>query len=206
MTKRPPESSRASASEDERLCKKTLAGDSAAFAALAEKYRGRILSLGMGFFKDIDDAEDFLQEVLVKVYLSLRQFKGNSRLSTWITRIAYNTAVTSIKRRKTYVSLAESLEEGALAESACIQAVGGAVAAPETPEDAAIRKAAIAAIREAVRSLPEPCRVCIDFFFFYDMPYKEIADAAGIPLNTVRSHIFRAKKILRRHLDGLKLL
>ena len=57
------ESQSASFKEDEKLCKKILDGDTAAFAVLAEKYRRRILSLGMGFFKNIDDAEDFLQEV-----------------------------------------------------------------------------------------------------------------------------------------------
>ena len=193
----------ADSKEDEKLRKRVLEGDSRAFAALARKYRPRILSLGMGFFKDSDDAEDFLQEVLVKIYLSLRQFQAKSRFSTWVTKIAYNTAVNSIKRRKTYVSLAEDFENGARAGGRGFRAVGGAEDVAETPEDAAVKKATIAAIREAVSSLPDPYRVCIDFFFFYDMSYSEIAEAAGIPINTVRSHIFRAKKILRRYLDEI---
>ena len=202
MIKRLAEGQDAGAKEDEKLCKKILEGDARAFETLARKYRGRILSLGASFFKDIDDAEDFLQDVLVKVYLSLRQFKGKSRLSTWITKIAYNTAINSIKRRKSYVSLAEDFESGPRLNQG-IHVLGGAEQAAETPEDSAIKEATVAAIREAVSSLPEPYRVCIDFFFFYDMSYAEIAEAAGLPLNTVRSHIFRAKKILRRHLDAL---
>ena len=203
MIGRPTESQETSAKEDERLRKRILGGDTRAFEALARKYRGRILSLGLSFFKDTDDVEDFLQEVLVKVYLSLGQFKGKARLSTWITKIAYTTAINSIKRRKTYVSLAEGFEGEGGTGSPRFRALGAPERAAETPEDAAIREATIAAIREAVRSLPEPYRVCIDFFFFYGMSYQEIADAAQIPLNTVRSHIFRAKKILRRHLDAL---
>ncbi len=193
----------AAAKEDERLCKKILEGDTRAFADLAEKYRARILSLGMSFFKDIDDAEDFLQEVLVKIYLSLNQFRGKSRFSTWITKIAYNTAINSIKRRKTYVSLAEDFENEPGTSGRNARILGSAEVAAETPEDAAVKKATIAAIREAVSNLPDPYRACIDFFFFYDMSYAEIAETAGIPLNTVRSHIFRAKKILRRHLDEI---
>ena len=202
MIKRLTEGQDAGAKEDERLCKKILEGETRAFETLAQKYRGRILSLGASFFKDADDAEDFLQEVLVKVYLSLKQFKGKSRLSTWITKIAYNTAVNSIRRRKSYVSLAEDFESE-LRLKQDFRVLGGAEDAAESPEDAAIRKATIAAIREAVSSLPEPYRVCIDFFFFYGMSYAEIAEATQLPLNTVRSHIFRAKKILRRHLDSL---
>ena len=204
MIGRAAEGQETSAKEDEKLRKRILAGDTRAFEALARKYRGRILSLGLSFFKDTDDAEDFLQEVLVKVYLSLKQFKGKARLSTWITKIAYNTAVNSIKRRKSYVSLAEGFESDGSTGEPRFRVLGGAEQAAESPEEAAIRKATVAAIREAVSSLPEPYRVCIDFFFFYDMSYREIADAAHIPLNTVRSHIFRAKKILRRHLDSLK--
>lgn len=191
----------ASLKEDEKLCKKILEGNTAAFATLAEKYRRRIFSLGMGFFKNADDTEDFLQEVLVKVYLSLKKFRGESRFSTWLTRIAYNTAVNSLKRRKTYVSLAETPENAVCTGRSEPQNGFGRGAETENPEDAAVRKATISAIREAVRNLPEPYRICIDFFFFYDMSYKEIAETANIPLNTVRSHIFRAKKILRGHLD-----
>ncbi len=194
----------AEAKEDLKLCKKAIEGELSAFEALAKKYRARIMSIGMSFFKNADDAEDFLQEVLIKVYLSLKSFCGKSRFSTWLTKIAYNTAINSVKRQKTYLSLAENFERAPHADSSALLDHWRAKAVAETPEDAAIKEASVAAIREAVTSLPEPYRVCIDFFFFYNMSYKEIAETAGIPLNTVRSHIFRAKKILRRHLDAIK--
>lgn len=191
----------ASLKEDEKLCKKILEGDTDSFSLLAEKYRRRIFSLGMGFFKNSEDTEDFLQEVLVKVYLSLKKFRGESRFSTWLTRIAYNTAINSMKRRKNYISLAEVQENvPGFDGNAGLDFFTGTTR-NETPEDVAVKKATISAIREAVRNLPEPYRICIDFFFFYDMSYKEISETAGIPLNTIRSHIFRAKKILRKYLD-----
>ncbi len=191
----------ASLKEDEKLCKKIIDGDTNSFSILAEKYRKRIFSLGMGFFKNTEDAEDFLQEVLVKIYLSLKKFRGEARFSTWLTRIAYNTAINSIKRRKSYVSLAEISERGLNPEENKNPDFFTGTVNTETPEDAAVKKATISAIREAVRNLPEAYRICIDFFFFYGMSYKEISETAGIPLNTIRSHIFRAKKILRRYLD-----
>ena len=92
--------------EDLVLCADVLAGNSRSFAVLAEKYRKRIFSLGYGFFRNPDDAEDFLQDVLVKVYVSLASFRGESRFSTWLMRVAYNTAINSKKRKREYTSLA----------------------------------------------------------------------------------------------------
>ena len=72
--------------EDLSLCAEILAGNTESFSVLAEKYRKRIFSLGFGFFRNPDDAEDFLQDVLVKVYVSLASFRGEARFSTWLMR------------------------------------------------------------------------------------------------------------------------
>jgi len=171
--------------EDSLLCAKILAGDTDSFTRLAGKYRKRVLSLGYSFFRNSDDAEDFLQDVLVKVYVSLASFRGESRFSTWLMRVAYNTAINSVKRRREYVSLAEDFD------------------IPDTsdnPEEEHLRRCSLKAIRSAVEVLPERFRVCVDLFFFYDMPYADISDVTGLPINTIKSHVFRAKKLLKDRL------
>lgn len=175
-----------SAHEDLTLCRETAAGNQASFAALAAKYRKRIFSLGYGFFRNSDDAEDFVQDVLVKLYTSIGTFRGESRFSTWLMRIAYNTAINSIKRRKDYTSLAEDFD---------------VVDTGEGPEEEHLRSTSKDAIREAVSTLPERYRVCVDMFFFYDMPYADISEVTGLPVNTIKSHVFRAKKLLRDRLS-----
>ena len=172
--------------EDLVLCHEALSGNNGSFAALAEKYRKRIFSLGYSFFRNPDDSEDFVQDVLVKVYVSLASFRGESRFSTWLMRIAYNTAINSIKRRREYTSLAEDFE---------IADTSG------NPEDVHLRDCSREAIREALETLPERYRVCVDMYFFYDMPYADISEVTGQPVNTIKSHVFRAKKLLREHLD-----
>lgn len=172
--------------DDNLLCKEILAGNTAAFTVLATRYRRRILSLGYSFFKNGDDAEDFLQDVLVKLYTSLGSFRGDSRFSTWLMRVAYNTAVNSIKRRKTYVSLAEDFD---------------IMDPDENPEEEHLRTCSREAVRIAMETLPERFRVCVDMYFFYDMPYADISEVTGLPVNTIKSHVFRAKKILRETLD-----
>lgn len=172
--------------EDLSLCAEILAGNTESFSVLAEKYRKRIFSLGYGFFRNPDDAEDFLQDVLVKVYVSLASFRGEARFSTWLMRVAHNTAINSKKRKREYTSLAEDFD---------------VMDTDYTPEEQCLQGVSREAIRDAVAELPERYRVCIDLFFFYDMPYADISVVTALPVNTIKSHVFRAKKILRERLD-----
>lgn len=179
------ESSSETQQEDSFLCSQILAGNTGAFTRLAGKYRKRVISLGYSFFRNADDAEDFLQDVMVKVYVSLASFRGESKFSTWLMRVAYNTAINSIKRRREYISLAEDFD----------------IPDPsDNPEEEHLRKCSLQAIRSAVEVLPERFRVCVDLFFFYDMPYADICEVTGLPVNTIKSHVFRAKKLLKDHL------
>ena len=70
-----------------------------------------------------------------------------------------------------------------------------------SPEEALVRDCSATAIRDALATLPERYRVCVDMYFFYDMPYADIGDVTGLPVNTIKSHVFRAKKLLRARLD-----
>lgn len=167
---------------DSELVKTTLEGDKKSFARLMTLYKKRVEAMGMSFFKNATDTEDFVQEVFIKAYTKLDTFRGDSLFSTWLTRIAYNTAVNSINRRNEYLPLADAavLEDPS-----------------DTPEEAQIRKLTCESIREAVKELPEQYAVCLDMFFFYDVPHAEISSITGLPVNTIKSHIFRAKKILK---------
>ncbi|MDR2072366.1 MAG: sigma-70 family RNA polymerase sigma factor [Spirochaetaceae bacterium] len=170
--------------EDEALLvTQILSGQRELFRLLIRRYQRQIHAMGLSFFRNREDAADFVQDVLLKCYRNLGSFKGRARFSTWLYRIAYNTAINSINRRREYQSLAEE----PLAE--------------ENPETEILRKAAREAVKEAVAELPEKYRVCIDLFFFYDRSVREIEEITGFPENTVKSHVFRAKKLLRKNLS-----
>jgi len=172
---------------DNSLIKSTLSGDHKAFARLTDYYKRTVYKLGMSFFKNEADTDDFVQEVFIKVYLHLKSFNGDSLFSTWLVKIAYNTAINSKTRRKEYLPIADEtvLED-----------------ADYTPEEKQIRLATQEAVREAVKELPENNSICLELYFFYDMSYEEISVITEFPLNTIKSHIFRAKKILREKLRG----
>jgi RNA polymerase sigma-70 factor (ECF subfamily) len=167
---------------DELLAEQVLAGDSSAFEEIVRLYQRRITALGMGFFRNVADTEDFVQDVFIKLYTKLSSFRGEARFSTWFTRIAYNLALNAVNRRKEYESIS--------GEQFISDAGRG-------PEEEQMRRIAAEAVREVVRELPPVYRICLDLYFFHDMPYKEIGVITDLPVNTIKSHIFRAKKLLR---------
>ena len=151
-------------------------------------YEKRVRALGMSFFRNEADTDDFLQEVFLKAYKNLSTFKGDSSFSTWLTSIAYNTGINSKTRRKEYHSISdeENIEDKNL-----------------TPEKNEIRKMTVLAVREAVKDLPEKYKICVELYFFYDNSHAEISKITGEGINTIKSHIFRAKKILKEKLRGI---
>jgi RNA polymerase sigma-70 factor (ECF subfamily) len=177
--------------DDQRTVSQIISGQKDLFRLLVRRYERAVYGMGLSFFRNAEDASDFTQEVFLKVYRSLSRFEGRSRFSTWLYKIAYNTAVNGVNRRKEYRSLAEE-------EQSNVPADGG-----ETPERILLRKAAREAVMEALRGLPERYRVCVDMFFFYDRSYQEIEAITGFPVNTIKSHVFRAKKLLREKLAGI---
>ena len=170
---------------DYEVCKTVLNGNTQAFAILAAQYQKRVYMLGLSFFDNTDDCEDFVQDVMLKAYSALGTFRAEAPFATWLMRIAYNTALNSVKKRNRYSSLADGTE---------IEYRG------DNPEEKHLNECIVLSVREAVNSLPDNYRICIDLYFFYDMSYTDIAAVTELPLNTIKSHIFRAKKILREYL------
>ena len=171
--------------QDAALIQESLEGKTKAFAKLMAQYKRRVEAVGYSFFHNESDTEDFSQDVFFKAYQNLSSFKGDSSFATWLTRIAYTTAINAKNRAKEYDSIAD---ETLL------------ISADSTPEDLHIRALTCEAVKEAIKELPEQYAVCLDFYFFYDMSYSEISSVTGFPVNTIKSHIFRAKKILRQKL------
>ncbi|MCL2067831.1 MAG: sigma-70 family RNA polymerase sigma factor [Treponema sp.] len=173
--------------DDQFIINQIAAGRKDLFRLLVRRHERAVYGMGLSFFRNQEDASDFVQEVFLKVYKNLSRFEGRSRFSTWLYRIAYNAAINEVTRRKEYRSLAEEDERTLDGE--------------DTPEKVLLRKTAREAVRSALKDLPERYRICVDMFFFYDLSYQEIEVITGIPVNTIKSHVFRAKKMLREKLE-----
>ncbi|MDR2479009.1 MAG: sigma-70 family RNA polymerase sigma factor [Treponema sp.] len=181
--------------DDQLIVNQVLSGQKDLFRLLVRRHERAVYGMGMSFFRNAEDASDFTQEVFLKVYRSLSRFEGRSRFSTWLYKIAYNTAVNGVSRKKEYQSLAEEDAQGGQINPLADEG--------ETPERILLRNAAREAVLEAITDLPERYRVCVDLFFFYGCSYQEIESITGFPVNTIKSHVFRAKKLLREKLEEL---
>lgn len=173
---------------DFSLIKASLKGNSASFAKLMSFYKRRVFYLGKSFFHNDDDCEDFVQDVFLKVWTNLKSFKGDSQFSTWLTKVAWTTAVNSVNRRKEYLPLSD---EASVLDT------------DKTPEEHQIRAVTKEAMQQAIKELPEKYAICIEMYFYYDISYQDISEITAFPVNTVKSNIFRAKKILKEKLGDL---
>jgi len=170
---------------DEEALERILAGDVDAFSILVRRYQARILRLGYGFFKDADEAQDFAQDVFLKAYAGLAGFGRRSSFSTWLTRIAYNAGINARRKAGRYEPLDYDPVDDRL----------------PSPEEEHLRSEALLTLRAAMAALPERQAVCLDLYFRDGMKYADIRAATGIPVNTIKSHVFRAKRDLRLALD-----
>ena len=92
------------------MVKKSCSGNHNAFKTLVSLYEKRVRVLGLSFFHNAADTDDFVQEVFIKAYVNLPSFHFKARFSTWLMRIAYNTAINAVNRRKDYLPLFETTE------------------------------------------------------------------------------------------------
>jgi RNA polymerase sigma-70 factor (ECF subfamily) len=161
--------------------------DKRAFAELVRRHQGRIRGLLLRLCNDRTLANDLAQEVFLRAYRGLCGFEGRARFSTWVYRIAYNVYLNHRTRVRQYSVLPEGYE--------------ARTAAPEDGTSAGrsdLRRDLTAAIRE----LPERYRDVVTLYYMNDVSYPEIAEILDLPLGTVKTHLHRAKRMLRSHMHG----
>jgi RNA polymerase sigma-70 factor, ECF subfamily len=171
--------------DDQTLVAQTLAGRAEAFGALVERYDRAVYHLAYRTLRDQDEARDAAQEAFFKAYRSLRTFKPGAKFSTWLFAIAYHGCCDRLSRRKRYSN--EELPERA------DPAAG--------PESEAIASDEARRLHAAIAELPEKYRTVITLYHLQGRQYEEIAQVLGVPMGTVKTHLFRAKEQLRRMLN-----
>ena len=147
-----------------------------AFERLVPVYRRRVFGLAYGILRDRAAAEDLAQEVFVKLWQALPRYDGRARLSIWIYAITRNAAVSAPRTRRRMASLSDD----------AVAAEAEGVAAPgEAEEDPALRR--------AIERLPEKQRQAITLYYLDERSVDEVADLMGLPSNTVKTHLHRAR-------------
>ena len=177
--------------EDEELVQRTLARQTDAFGQLYEKYRERVFRVAFHFVHNQTDALDLCQEAFVRAYESLATFRGQSRFSTWLMRIAANTCVDHCRHAR--VRRAGELDERMVTGD---ERVPSTTANPN-PAQGLEREEARAALDAAIAQLSPEHRAVFVLHAVEGMSYEEIAQAIGCPIGTVMSRLHYARKRLR---------
>ncbi|MEQ1584827.1 MAG: RNA polymerase sigma factor [Cyclobacteriaceae bacterium] len=169
---------------EQELIKGCVKGDRAAQKALYERYCRKMMVVCQRYAKSSQEAEDALQEGFLKVFTSLKSFRGDARLDTWITRIMINTALNA-QRQKLYLLPMVDITEVNL------------------PEDEEISLAAfnLSELIAMIQSLPDGCRLVFNLFAIEGYNHKEIAGMLGISEGTSKSQYSRAKSLLKVKLN-----
>ncbi len=178
------------------IIQKLQKGDESAFRELVENYQKLVINTCLGLVHNRDDAEDVAQEVFIEVFRSVDKFRFQSKISTWLYRIAVNRSLNFIrnnKKRRWFKSFEDTFRDRN-AE------IFNLAANPETPEQDLEKRQRTALLHEAIDTLPENQRIAFTLNKYEDLSYKEISAVMELSLSSVESLIHRAKKNLQKKL------
>jgi len=180
-----------------RFIERLRARDERAFNELVRMYERRVFVLVHRMLGRREEAEDLSQEVFVQVFKAIGQFRGESKLSTWIFRIAVNLC----KNRSLYLSRRRTRDESELENLADRDAMEGAkgatVAAIDRPDELVSGKQLEAIVANAIAAMEPDFREVLVLRDIEDLSYEEIADIVGVKEGTVKSRIHRARAQLK---------
>lgn len=181
------------------LLEKSKAGDHAAFAELIKQSSSKTRRAIRTIARNPADVDDVMQDTFVKAFQALRSFDQRSKFSTWLTRIAINNALMLLRSQKS--KRETSLEvDGEETEATSFHLTDNTL----DPEQALIRHQLIEVIRNAVRALPRTLRGYVELHCLQELPTREAASSLGISVETGKSRLFRARKIMARSLTSLR--
>lgn len=180
-----------------KLIERLVARDERAFNELVQAYGRRVSALVLRMLGNRAEAEDLTQEVFVQVFKAIGTFRGDSKLSTWIYRIAVNLC----KNRSKYLRVRHAGEQDeleAVAERVPLgQATKANVAQIERPDEAMAGKQVERIVQNAILQIEPTFRECLILRDVEELSYEEIEQITGLPAGTVKSRIFRARAQLK---------
>lgn len=176
---------------DAELVKQVLNGNNNAFRFLVSKHQRLVFHVVQRVVQRQDEVEDICQEVFIKVFGKLKNFRGESRLSTWIATIAYNTSISHIRK------LARRGEQSYDEIPAIIELEEDDSLNQKIIEREEVKKYLL----DLIESLPVNYRTVLTLFHLEEFSYKEIEQITGMPEGTIKSYLSRARKMLKEKLE-----
>ena len=177
--------------ESGALIDEILSGNKAAFRKLIEQNQRLVSHIIFRMVGDRQDREDLCQEVFVRVYRNLPNFRREAKLSTWIARIAYNIGLSFVEKKNVPL-----VDETALD----YEDTDMDMPLVATPDVITEQKAISGLVRDEIDKLPVYYKTALTLYHLDGMSYNEITDIMKVPEGTIKSYIFRGRKLLKERL------
>jgi len=176
--------------EDTFYIKQVLEGDNSAFAMLVERHKDMVFTIVIKLVKNHHEAEEVAQDVFIKAYQALPGFEGTARFSTWLYRIAYNTAISKLRKpKKVFAPIDENLIDNFTTDSV------------ERGVEALSQEEMLLALNSVMEKLPEEDSLLLNLFYKNSMTVEDISQITGLTQSNVKVRLYRIRK---RMYDELK--
>ena len=183
---------------DDEIVRRILGGDEDLFGTLVKRYQGRILGHVARMVGQREDALDLTQEIFIKVFQALDRYNAEYKFSTWLFRIAGNSAIDHLRKKRVRTVPLEPADPDQSRHVSSIE-----YRSTDLDPYAELRNLERGeAISRAIRELPAEFRELITLRHFAGLSYEEIAEVKEMPLGTVKNKLFRARAVLKERLSG----
>ena len=186
--------------DEAALVAEAIGGSELAFRSLVERYQRPVFSLVLRMVRDPGIAEDVTQEVFVKAWLALARYDPRRRFASWLFKIASNAAIDQLRRKKLPTTPIETSDPD---HSSILDRIEDERS--ESPDTLVKRRELSSALEAAVAALRPEYRLVVLLRFREELPYRDIAEATGMPLGTVKTNLRRARREIEERLrkDGV---
>lgn len=178
--------------EDQVYLDKIINGDSSSYSVLVDRYKDMVYSIALKILNNPEDAGDAAQECFIKAYRQIHQFKGKSKLSTWLYTIVYRIAVSKLKENRIdTVTISDDHDERYISGHS------------DNQSEQLQAKQTQYYVKQAIEKLPKIEALLVTLHYINDLPIREVGEITGLSVPNVKIKLFRARKKLERDLKFL---
>jgi RNA polymerase sigma-70 factor, ECF subfamily len=176
--------------DDKQLAAASRDGNQDAFAVLVQRHQRRVFNLVFRMLHNYEEANEITQETFLAAWQGLPSFRGDARFSTWLYRIAYNCCLKQLEQRKRDRTLQMAIQAEQVAELTIEEQANAELDA----------QACQALVRKYLSTLPAKYRIVLILRHLQEMTYEEMAEILTMPIGTIKTHLFRARNLLKERL------
>ena len=181
--------------DDAHLVQASKHGSQDAFALLVQRHQRRVFNMNFRLLHDAEEASETTQETFLAVWRGLPAFRGESQFSSWLYRIAYNCCLRVLEEHKKEQSLREAIQME--------QAFSRQNNEQQAMENIEQQERQLL-VREQLEQLPPKYRMVLILRHLQDRTYEEMADILIMPVGTIKTHLFRARNLLKKRLLAVR--